>query len=1144
MKKQLRHTMERWSWLGLLAASVCLPGCRPSGGPAAPPARAVEAMNRGVSLMGQYQYDPAVAAFQEALQAAPGLNEARINLAMAVFNRNRKEDQDLDRAGKLLEEVLQKEPANARALYFKAVVLQHIGKAEEATPCLEKVAQLQPRDGAVWYLLALCKQRLGRPCEAEFLRAVQERPYLYSAYYQLYQLALRAGQEAKANRFLEQFKKTRESPLGESIELPQYNQMGNLALTQPLPASIAPPVSSSRHQFKPAATLFTPPGAAARPSGAGRPLDGLSCGDLDKDGLPEVLFRLGAPGRLALLRQTAPGRFADATAGSGLEGVTNAWSCALGDYDNDDIPDALVATANGARLFRGRGGLVFAEAAPPAGLEAAARAHRTAMFLDADHDGDLDVYVCSAAEGPETTPNALWNNNGDGVFTNIALNTGVACADSRSVAVLPGDLDNDRDLDLVILRRGQPAKVFLNDLLGQYRDAGLDGLNIRGDLGGVLQDFNGDGELDLLALGGEPAEPRLWLGDGHGQLQPDASFAGVAAATRSWGALRGLRAADLDLDGDLDVMCFGAAAHALLNDGRGRFVLRSEVWKPAAGAAIEAAEVQDLTGDGVADLLMVEQGPSPRVALCAGDLQPASTALLIQPGGIRSQDGRTRSPASGYGVRITARAGLREQRLLYTGLAGGPCQSLLPAVLGLGGAPKADYAGLAWPDGVAQSEMALAAGQLHRIAELQRKISSCPVLFAWNGRRFEFVTDFAGVGGLGYFVSPGVSAPPQVCEHIKIEPDQLVARDGFYELRVTEPMEESAYIDRLELLAVDHPAGQPVFPDERLALSGPPPTHELLAVEKEIFPARALDPQGRDCAERLRRADRVYAFEPPLDRRYIGFCQPHALELDFEGRLSELARAGRVFLFIHGFIEYPYSQTVYAASQSRIGWQPIRVDRLEADGGWSAIVPDGGAPGGMARMMTIELTGKLTRHTRKLRLTTNLEIYYDQVFLARHDGGSQTTTRTVPLAEANLRRVGFAREYSPDGRLPLLYDYERADATASFHVLKGAYTRYGPVRELLERFDDRHVIMAPGDEIALKFDAASLPATPAGFRRSFVLISHAYCKDMDLYTATPNTLDPLPFRGMSRYPYAAPERYPAAPEQQAYLRAFNTRRIE
>jgi hypothetical protein len=252
----------------------------------------------------------------------------------------------------------------------------------------------------------------------------------------------------------------------------------------------------------------------------------------------------------------------------------------------------------------------------------------------------------------------------------------------------------------------------------------------------------------------------------------------------------------------------------------------------------------------------------------------------------------------------------------------------------------------------------------------------------------------------------------------------------------------------------------------------------------------------------------------------------------------------RVFLFLAGFIEYPYSQTVYAAGQAQVTWQAIRVERQAEDGTWQTLVPDGGWPGGMGRVFTLNLSGQRWGNHARLRLTTNLEISYDQIFIARDAGANLVKMQTVPLAEADLRRVGFAREFSPDGRMPLIYDYEGMDATAPFQVLKGAYTRYGPVKELLANFDDRYVLVGPGDEIALKFDARQLAPPAAGMVRSFVLVSHAWCKDMDLYTATPQTLGPLPFRGMSQYPYPVGEAFPDTPEHRGDRAAYNTRALE
>jgi Flp pilus assembly protein TadD len=1115
-------------------------GCKPSAQKTGPPPAVVAAVNRGVSLMGQYQYDQAVQAFEEALKLDPELAEAKIDLAVALFNRGRKADQDLERAGQLLQAVLRKQPDNARALYFQGILCQHAGKSEPAAACFEKVARLRPRDGSVWYLLGVAKQRIGQPAEPELLRAIQLKPYLTSAYYKLSQMAMADGDTNKATQYLEQFKRVRESPLAETIELPQYNQMGDLAVVQPL-AAPAPPITRSRFEPKPPRTICQLKITLAAGRGAGA-LGGLGVGDLNKDGAPDLAVNLGgagAPGRLAVLLGSRQGAFRDATAGSGLEGLANALACALGDYDNDGVPDLFVAGAGGNYLFKGKGDGAFADVTRQARVGGGAMS-RSAIFLDADHDGDLDIFVCnSGLASGAPAPNQLWNNNGDGTFTDITAKAGVACADRRSVAALPGDFDGDRDTDLLVLFEGQPARLFLNDLSGKYHEAGLGGVEMRGDLGGVAQDFNGDGALDLLVLGASGAGLQLFLGDGAGHFQPSPAF--DAKAIASHGPVRGFRVVDIDLDGDLDVAVFSQAGHLLLNDSRGRFVWQPGIWKSSGSAAPAALEVVDVNGDFVPDLLSLEPGAELRLSLSAGELSPPGTALGVVPDGVRSRDLRTRSPASGFGVKITARTGLYEHSVVYQGLCGGPNQLLVPAILGLDGASKADYVSFQWPDGVAQVELGLAAGQVHRMAELQRKVSSCPVLFAWNGERFQLVTDFAGVGGLGYYSAPGVYAPPQVLEHVKIEPGQLRPRQGFYELRVHEPMEEAAYVDQLELLAIDHPAAHPVFPDERLAIGGPAPTHELLVVDRPLFPIHATGPAGTECAERLRGVDRTYAYDPPLDRRYCGFCQRHSLELDFGEQLGRIGGEEKICLFVNGFIEYPYSQTVYAASQSRIGWEPIRVEQLDAEGRWRTLLPDAGAPGGMGRTFTIALTGRLKGPGCKLRLTTNLEIYYDQVFLSRCAGRDHVQARALPLGEAELRRAGFPREYSPDGRLPLLYDYELMDATAPFHVPRGAYTRYGDVKNLLEKFDDQYALLGPGDELALRFGATGLPPLAAGLARSFVLVSHAYCKDMDLYTATPQTLEPLPFRGMSQYPYPPAERYPDTPETRSYRAAYNTR---
>src|SRR5204862_6449537 len=129
---------------------------------------------------------------------------------------------------------------------------------------------------------------------------------------------------------------------------------------------------------------------------------------------------------------------------------------------------------------------------------------------------------------------------------------------------------------------------------------------------------------------------------------------------------------------------------------------------------------------------------------------------------------------------------------------------------------------------------------------------SCPVLLTWDGTRFVFVTDFLGEGSMGKLGPDGSTRTPRPGESIKMEPGHLVPQDGSYLLKIAEPgMDEATYRNRLQLVAVDHPADVRVFPDERFAAGGPAPTQKLFSFRGAIFPDRARDHRGRDVTARL-----------------------------------------------------------------------------------------------------------------------------------------------------------------------------------------------------------------------------------------------------------------------------------------------------
>ena len=396
--------------------------------------------------------------------------------------------------------------------------------------------------------------------------------------------------------------------------------------------------------------------------------------------------------------------------------------------------------------------------------------------------------------------------------------------------------------------------------------------------------------------------------------------------------------------------------------------------------------------------------------------------------------------------------------------------------------------------------------------------------------------------GSGYLIAPGVYSQPDRDEAVAITADQLEASDGVFRLSVTEPMDEIAYLDHLRLDVVDRPPGVSSTPDERFAPQGPRPTGLLLAWRTTIEPVRATDLEGRDVTETLRHWDRRTVDTFRKREGWIGYAEDHAIILDFGDRLSRCGPSDPLVLCLAGWVEYPYSQTNYAAATAGVALQPPAIERRRDDGRWEVIEPHAGYPAGMPRLMTLDLTGKLAGPQCVLRIKTNMECYYDQAFIAVRDRAAEASLRviTLPVARAELGYRGYTREVSPDGRQPLIYDYDHVDP-APLARFSGKLTRYGDVARLLQADDDQLCLVGPGDEVRIEFEATGLPPLPEGWTRSYVLRSFGYCKDADPFTATSDTVLPLPWRGMPAFPFAPDVKRPSDPPYESYLRVYQTR---
>ncbi len=708
------------------------------------------------------------------------------------------------------------------------------------------------------------------------------------------------------------------------------------------------------------------------------------------------------------------------------------------------------------------------------------------------------------------------------------------------------DLDGDHDLDLVLTADGSGPLAAINDRLGQFHEVALKDLTLPDSVSGVLvTDLDQDGRADLVVPSSRGK--LLPLRNTTERTTPEKTRITFEPLATNAGPWRAAIAADLDLDGLPDLLGLQAADARSMgtaelawarNEGKRLAGLELAVTLETPGA--HGLALVDLVGDPLPDVLIARTGAPPAVARNLGN---GHHWLALQLGGhwrVKPELMRTNSHA--IGTRVIVEGQGVHVSYDHTTPESGLAQSIGPVVIGLGKRDSADLVHLRWPDGVMQCELNVPIDDRRVLAENNRKTGSCPVLFTWNGKRFVCLGDFLGGGGLGYLVAPGVYSQPDRDEAVAIAPEQLKAEQGVFRLSITEPMDEVAYLDQLRLEVIDRPPGVSTTTDERFAPSGPRPTGQVLAWRQVVEPEVATDLKGRDMAAALKNWDRRTVDQFARLDGWVGYAEEHGIILDFGDRLGRFGPADPLILCLAGWVEYPYSQTNYAAATAGVTLRAPTVERRRDDGTWQMIEPHAGYPAGLPRLTTLDLTGKLAGGRCVLRIKTNMECYYDQAFIAVRDRQAEHAlgVSTLAVGRAVLGHRGYTREISPDGRQPLVYDYDYVDP-APLARMAGKLTRYGDVACLLQEDDDRFCVVGPGDEIRLEFEAAGLPPLPDGWTRAYVLRAYGYCKDADPFTATSDTIEPLPWRGMPAFPLATDVSRPATQAYRDYLREFQTR---
>ncbi|NLB74994.1 MAG: hypothetical protein GX799_00810 [Crenarchaeota archaeon] len=416
--------------------------------------------------------------------------------------------------------------------------------------------------------------------------------------------------------------------------------------------------------------------------------------------------------------------------------------------------------------------------------------------------------------------------------------------------------------------------------------------------------------------------------------------------------------------------------------------------------------------------------------------------------------------------------------------------------------------------------------------------ASCPSLYVWNGTGYSYVTDVSNSGWLGYIghIKPNgmiVFSDGNPYDYVKIDRNLIAAKDGYYDIVLTQQWNELFYLDETSLLIVDHPIGTDAYMSMTSYLSDGSTGRVYTVTEETITsPISATNEKAENVLEQIKAIDGVFT---PGINGYDSVWNNITLN-QLALNLGNLSDASEVKLMIRGIVDWGIADPYYewiesfqdAAAQGLISQNAeiMPAPFLEvkaANGTWIRVNQDIPLPSDFrARTYTVNITGIFPQDvpSYEIRFNNFWNVTYDYI-------GIDTSTQAEIITQKVL---------PTSAELSQLWE---TDSTST-----GYFTRYGDVLELMLKADDMYVIGRQGDQVRLQFPEELDPVSD-GMVRDYFFVVACWFKDPPGnwgYGFTFNT-DPLPFLNMSGFPYPSSESYPYDEDHLAYLAKYNTRVI-